>query len=90
MLFFIKDLYSSSIVLSHSRILDASLNDYGSEAMAIYACGNDWCCDLVLRVSEGLPTKEPIESKVYWAHRGLVVEEGMSSTICEPCEGGGL
>ena len=58
--------------------------------MAIYACGNDFCCDLVLRVSEGLPTNEPAESRVCCAQRGLVEEEGMSSTICGPYEGGGL
>ena len=58
--------------------------------MAIYACENEWCCDLVLQVSEGLPTKEHVESRVYCAHQGLVEEEGMSSTIYEPCEGGGL
>ena len=58
--------------------------------MAIYACGNELCYDLVLRVFEGLPTKEPAESRVFYAHQGLVEEEGMSSTVCEPYEGGGL
>ena len=38
----------------------------------------------------GLPTNEPAESGVCCAQRGLVEEEGMSSTICEPYEGGGL
>ena len=90
MLFFIKELYSSSIALSHSRILDASLNDYGYEAMTLYACGNDLFCDLVLQVSKGLPTNKHIESKEYHAQRGLVEEEGMSSTICGPYDDGGL
>ena len=58
--------------------------------MAIYACGNDLYCDLVLQVSKGIPTNEPAESRVYCAQRGLVEEDGMSSTICGPCEGGGI
>ena len=58
--------------------------------MAIYAWGNYLCCDLVLRMSDTLPTNEPTKSRVYCAQQGLVEEEGMSSTICGPCEGGGL
>lgn len=51
--------------------------------MVLYACGNDWCCELVLRVSKGFPTSEPATSRVYYAQQGLVEEEeGMASTIC--------
>ena len=90
MLIFIKELYSSSIALSHSRTPDASLNDCRLETMVIYACGNDLCCDLVLRVSKGFPTNEPAESRVCCAQQGLVEEEGISSTFCGLCEGGVL
>lgn len=77
------------MALSHSGTLDASLNDYGSEAMEIYACGNDLCCDLFLLVFEGFPTNEPTESSICCALQGLVEEEErISSTICEPYEGG--
>ena len=41
-------------------------------------------------MSEGLTTNEPIESRVCYAQRGLVEEEGMSSTIFGPYEGGVL
>ena len=43
------------MALSHSGIPDASLNDYELEEMAIYACENDLCCDLVLRYMKDSP-----------------------------------
>ena len=58
--------------------------------MAIYACGNYYFCDLVLRVSEGLSTNEPTKSRVCCAQQGLVEEEGMSLTVCGPYKGGVL